>query len=85
MLVITQLLCLVRDGILWIGKPIRISAELIHRISQLPYKGRDLREIVVKSGDVTMIETLKRKYKLEKGQRGYVIDSISNKAVWVAT
>ena len=32
-----------------------------------------------------MIETLKKKYKLLKGQQGYVIDSISDEAVHVAT
>jgi len=42
--------------------------ELIHRISQLPYEGRDPREIVDKSGNVMMTKTLKKKYKLEKGQ-----------------
>jgi len=29
-------------------------------------------------------ETLKKKYKLEKGQRGYAINSISNKAFHVS-
>jgi len=32
---------------------------------QLPYEGRDPMEIVDKSGDVTMMETLKKKYNLE--------------------
>lgn len=42
-------------------------------------------EIVDKSVNVTMTETLKNKYKVKKGQRGYAIDSISDKAVRVAT
>ena len=66
-LVIRQLLCLVHDGYLWIGKPVPIVVELIHKVSQLPYDGRGPREIVNKSGDVMMIETLEKKYKLEKG------------------
>ena len=84
-LVIRQLLCLVHNGYLWIGKPIQIMAELIHRISLLPCEGRDPREIVDKSGDVTMTKTLKRKYKLEKGKRLNIIDNISDRAVCVAT
>lgn len=59
-LVIRQLLCLVHDGYLWLDKPIHITIEPIHRISLLPCEGRDQREIVDKSGNVTMIETMKK-------------------------
>ena len=51
----------------------------------MPYEGRDAWEIVDRSGNVTMIDNLKKKYKLDKGQQGYIIDSISNNAVCVAT
>lgn len=37
------------------------------------------------SGDVTMMESLKKKYKLEKNQRGYAIASIQDKGVRIAT
>ena len=36
-------------------------------------------------GDLTMTEALKKKYKLEKKQRGYAIDSIPDKGDCVAT
>ena len=42
-------------------------------------------EIIDKIGDVTMTETMKKKYKLEKGQWGYAIDSILDKAIRVDT
>jgi len=66
-------------------KLVCIIEELVHRISQLPYGVRDPWEIVDSSGDVMMIETQKKKYKLEKGQQRYVIDSILDKVVHVAT
>jgi len=50
--------------------------ELIYWISQLPYEGRDPTEIVGTSGDLTIVEAMKKKYKFEKKQRGYVITSI---------
>lgn len=65
-LVIRQLLCLVHDGYLWQDKPIPIMVELIYRISRLPYEGRDPTKIVGTSGDLTIVESMKKKYKLEK-------------------
>lgn len=56
MLIIKQLLCLVHEEILWVGKPVCITAELIHRVSHLPYDGRDPWEITDRSNDVVMIE-----------------------------
>lgn len=85
MLVIRNFLCLVHEDILWIGKPVSITTELVHRILQLPCEGRDPREIVDRSGDVTMIDNLKKKYKLKKGQRGYAIDGISYSIVHITT
>ncbi len=43
---IRQLLCLVHDGYLWLEDPIPITIDLIHHISRLPYKGKDLARIV---------------------------------------
>ena len=60
-------------------------AELIHKISQLPYMGRDPLEIAGKSGDLMLAKAIKKKYKLEKKQRGYVTSSIQDKGVYVAT
>jgi len=40
---------------------------------------------MAKSNDVGMIEWLKKTYKLTNGMQGYVIDSISDNAVQVAT
>jgi len=37
------------------------------------------------SSDVGLAETIKAKYKLEKGKRGYVISSINDCGVQVAT
>jgi len=56
----------VHDGYLWLEEPIPIMGELIHRISRLPCKGRDLVEIVGRSSDLALTEAMKTKYKLEK-------------------
>lgn len=47
--------------------------------------GRDPVEIARKSGDLALAEDMKRKYQLEKKQRGYVITSIQEKGVHIAT
>lgn len=60
-------------------------AELIHRISWLPYKGRDPTKMVGKSSDLALAEAMKTKYKLEKKKHGYAIVSIKDKGVRVAT
>lgn len=64
--VIRKLLFLVHDGYLWLEEPIPIIAEHIHRISWLPCAGRDAAEIVGTSGNLTIAEAMKKKYKLEK-------------------
>jgi len=79
------LLCLFHEEILWVGKPVRITAELVHQVLQLPCDGRDPWEITNRSNDVMTIERLKKKYQLVKGHRGYIIDSISDNAVCVTT
>jgi len=84
--VIRQLLCLVQDGCLWLEEPIPITADLIHRISQLPCKGEDCVNISEgKSNDLAITEAMKKKYKLAKKKRGYAISSINDKAVRVVT
>ena len=83
--VIRYLLFLVHDGYLWLEEPIPITVHLIHMISWLPCEGRDPAKIARKSGDLALAEAMKKKYKLEKKQRGYIISSIQNKGVCVAT
>lgn len=73
------------DGYLWLKEPIPITTELIHRISWLPCTGRDPAEIAGKSGDLALVEAIKKKYKLEKKQRGYIISNIQDKGVCIAT
>ena len=83
--VIRQLLCLVHDEYLWLEEPIPIMADLIHRISWLPYKGKDPVTIVEKCSDLALVEAMKEKYKLEKKKRGYVISRIKDKGVCIVT
>lgn len=73
------------DGYLWLEEPIPITAELVHRNSHRPYMGRDSTKIASKIGDLFLVEAMKNKYKLEKKQRGYVINRILDKGVHVAT
>lgn len=84
-IIIGQLLCLLHDGYLWLEEPILITADLIHRISWLHCKGEDPTKIARKSGDLALVEAMKVKYKLEKKKRGYVISSIKDKGVHIAT
>jgi len=56
-------------------------ADLIHRISRLPCKGKDPMAIFEKSGDLALTEAIKKKHKLEKKKRGYTISNIKDKGV----
>lgn len=83
---IRQLLCLVHDGYLWLEELIPIIADLIHRISRLPCKGKDLVTIAKgKGSDLALAKAMKTKYKLEKKKRGNTISSIKVKRVHIAT
>lgn len=83
--VIRQLLFLVHNGYLWLEEPIPITKKLIHKFSRLPCAGRDPVEIVGTSGDLAIAEAMKKKFKLEKKKRGYIITSIQYKGVLIAT
>ena len=64
---------------------IPITANLIHQISRLPIKGNNPTAIAGKSSNLGLAEGMKAKYKLEKRKRGYVIASIKEKGVKIAT
>lgn len=73
------------DGCLLLEEPIPITDQLIHRITQILCKGEDPVNISEgKSDDVAIVEAMKKKFKLEKNKRGYIISSIKNVAVKVA-
>jgi len=78
-------MCLVHNGYLWLEEPIPITANLIHRISQLSFKGHNPAAIAGKSSDLALAEAMKAKYKLEKKKWGYIIASIKDKWVCIAT
>lgn len=84
--IIRQLLCLVHDGYLWLEDPIPITADLIHYIFQLQYKGKDPTTIADgKGSDLALGEPMEMKYKVEKKKRGYVVSNIKDKGVRAAT
>lgn len=85
MLVINKFLYLVHEEILWVNKPIHIIAKHVHWVLHLPCKGRDPQETANRSGDVVMIENLRKKYKFMKGQRGYINDNISSNTIHITT
>lgn len=66
-------------------EPILITANLVHRITHLLVKGNDPTDIAGTRSDVGLAETMKAKYKLEKGKCGYVIASINDRGVRVTT
>lgn len=55
-----------------------ITADLVHRITHLPIKGNNPTSIIEISSEAGLAETMKAKYKLEKGKRGYVITIIND-------
>ena len=59
--------------------------DLIHKISGIPYKGKYPAVIAGKRSDLALVEAMKKKYKLEKKNRGYTIRSIKDKGVHIAT
>ena len=71
--VVKQLLALVHDGNLWIGnQKIIIDGELIHRITGLPKEGPDPSiEFVGKHEDTKLAQSMKERFGLTKGKRGY--------------
>ena len=74
------------DGYLWLEETIPITPNLIHHVSRLPYKGKDLATISEgKGSDLAFAEAMKPKYKLEKKKRGYAISIIKDKEVHMAT
>jgi len=80
------LLCLVHDGFLWLEEPIPITDHLIQKITWLPCKGEDPTNISEgKSDDLAITKAMKKKFKLEKKKRGYVISNINNPVVKVMT
>jgi len=71
---------------LCLEETIPITGHLVHRITWLPCKGEDPANIADgKSDDLAITEAMKKKFKLEKKKRGYVISSINNPADKVAT
>ena len=70
---VKQLLALVHDGHLWIGdKKIPINGELIHRITALPIAGPDPgTEFPSKHEDTKLTQSMKERFSLTKGKRGY--------------
>ena len=68
---VCQLLTLVHDGCLWLGKPIPIMEMLIHTIKKLPYKGaNEAKEFGGKTGEKDLAKMMKRDYGLLKKSRG---------------
>ena len=72
-IVVKQLLALIHDGYLWIGdKKIIINGELIHRITGLPMAGPDPgTEFPSKHEDTKLAQSMKERFHLTKGKRGY--------------
>lgn len=67
MVCVRQLLALVHDGILWLGKPISITNMMIHRVMELPHKGVDpAKEFARKTGEKELADKMKKEYGLMK-------------------
>lgn len=64
---------------------ILITVNLIHRITHLPLKVNNPADIAGTSSEGGLIKTVKAKYHWDKGKWGYVIASINDRAVQVAT
>jgi len=79
---VRQLFMLVHDRQLWMEDKISIDQMLIWRIMRLPYQGRNpAEEFIRKDQDCALEESMKQKYGLMKGNRGYNINFISDQVV----
>ena len=80
---VKQLLELVHDGNLWIGdQRIPIIGELIHRITGLPKEGPDLGiEFPSKHEDTKLAQSMKDRFNLKKGKRGYQTSTIGHQNI----
>ena len=81
--VVKQLLALVHDGNLWIGdKRIPINGELIHKITGLPKEGTDPGiEFPSKHEDTKLAHSMKERFRLTKGKRGYQTSTIQHQNI----
>ena len=77
-IVVKQLLALVHDGHLWIGdKKIPINGELIQRITSLARaRPNPATEFPSKHEDTKLAQTMKERFGLKKGKRGYHTSTI---------
>ena len=83
---VSQLLTLVHDGFLWLGRPIPITNMLIHRITHLTYEGlNSAKEFGGKTGEKELAKIMKKYYELVKNSRRYSILSISDPTVQFST
>lgn len=81
-----HLLTLVHDGCLWLGESIHIMKILIHKITQLTYKGKNpAKEFGGKTREKDLGERMKRAYGLLKKSQGYSILSITGHIIQFAT
>ena len=84
--IIKKLLCLVHYVCLWLEEPIPIIDHLIHQITWLPCTGEDPPKISKGKGDdLALAEGMKNKFESKRKKRVYVISSIKNPVVKVAT
>ena len=72
------------DGHLWIGNyKIAINGELIHRITGLPQEGLDPSiEFMGKHEDAKLAHSMKERFGLTKGKRGYQTSTIQHQNIW---
>ena len=82
-IMVKQLLALVHDGHLWIGdQQIPINAELIHKITGLSIAGPDpSTEFLSKHEDTKLAQSMKDRFGLTKGKRGYHTSTIEDKNI----
>lgn len=78
-------MCLVNDGYLWIEETILVMTDLTHQISRFPIKGNNPAAIAGKSSNFALAEAMKAKYKMEKRKQGYLIASMKDQGVHIAT
>ena len=85
-MVVKQLLALVHDGHLWIGnQKIAINGELIHQIMGLPKEGPDPSiEVLGKHEDMKLAHSMKERFGMMKGKRGYQTSAIQHQNIQFA-
>ena len=78
---VKKLLLLFHDGVIWLGKPIHVTIELIASITSLPAEGMDPTPLLKKDQEAAIARRMKEKFGVQRSKRGFCICTINNPTI----